>query len=121
MTEPGHFHFLFEAGDYDASVAFYRDVLCLPVVGQWDRGADRGTMFGAEAGIIEVLADCGGRRGPKRLGVAVQVPDVDALFQSIVSRSGAVLLPPTDRPWGTREMVLVDPEDNAVVFFSLIQ
>ena len=41
------FHFVFEAEDYDKTVAFYRDALELPIVEGWDRGADRGRMFQA--------------------------------------------------------------------------
>ena len=51
------FRCAFVARDYKASVAFYRDDLKLNKVGGWDRGHDdRGTLFAAAAGIIEVMA-----------------------------------------------------------------
>ena len=57
---------MFEARDYEAAVAFYRDGLGLPVVYSWDRGADRGSFFGAASGIIEVVSDHMGLRGPNK-------------------------------------------------------
>src|SRR5437764_15389875 len=52
----GEFRFVFYARDYDATVAFYRDGLGLPIVDGWDRGPeDRGALFAAAAGIIEVV------------------------------------------------------------------
>jgi catechol 2,3-dioxygenase-like lactoylglutathione lyase family enzyme len=57
MAGAGEIRFIFRAKDYDASVTFYRDGLELPIVGSWDRGPDeRGTLFQAASGIIEVLA-----------------------------------------------------------------
>ena len=52
----GEFRLVFYTRDYEATVAFYRDGLELPIVGGWDRGPeDRGTLFQAAAGIIETL------------------------------------------------------------------
>jgi predicted enzyme related to lactoylglutathione lyase len=120
MSDDGHFHFLFEAEDYEKAVAFYEKVLGLPIAFSWDRGDDRGTAFTAAAGVIEVLSNAGGRRGPKRLGAAVQVPDVDAVAAGIAARGGEILHPPLSRPWGTRETVVVDPDGNAIVFFAIL-
>ncbi len=53
----GQFRCAFFARDYEAAVVFYRDGLELPIVQQWDRGPDdQGTLFGAAAGIVEILA-----------------------------------------------------------------
>jgi predicted enzyme related to lactoylglutathione lyase len=119
VKEPEHFHFMFEAVDYEPTVAFYRDVLGLPIVGAWDRGRDRGTMFAAAAGVVEVQGDLAGRLGPKARGVAIEVADVDAVYAAVVARGGSVLLPPTDRPWGTRETIILDPAGNGVCFFKI--
>jgi catechol 2,3-dioxygenase-like lactoylglutathione lyase family enzyme len=45
------FHYLFQARDCQAAVRFYGAGLGLPVIEAWDRGSDKGTMFGAGGGI----------------------------------------------------------------------
>ena len=49
----GYTHYLPDA-QYDATIAFYRDGLELPVIGGWDEGPHAGgTMFRAACGIEE--------------------------------------------------------------------
>ena len=53
---PGQFRFAYFTPLYEETLAFYRDGLGLPIAGSWDRNpADRGTIFGAASGLIEVL------------------------------------------------------------------
>jgi len=53
----GQFRFAYFTPHYESTVAFYRDGLDLPVIETWDRNPDdRGTLFGAASGVIEVLA-----------------------------------------------------------------
>lgn len=115
---PPRFHFVFEAADYDASVRFYRDDLGLPIVDSWDRGDDRGTFFQAAAGIVEVVSLSGDLRGPKKQGVVIEVADARETFREISGRGVPVWWGPELRPWGTMEFVMLDPDDNAVTFFS---
>jgi catechol 2,3-dioxygenase-like lactoylglutathione lyase family enzyme len=44
------------------------------------------------------------------------VDDVDAYFEEIRSRGIAVLEPPEDSPWETREMSVMDPDGNRLRF-----
>ena len=112
------FQFVFEAEDYDRSVAFYSDVLQLPVVHSWDRGRDRGAFFGAGSGIVEVVSDAGGFRGPRRQGVSIEVDDPPALYRRIRDTGVPFALELTEQPWGTVEFAVLDPDGNAVTFFS---
>lgn len=112
------FQFVFEAEDYDRSVAFYRDVLQLPVVYSWDRGRDRGTFFGAASGIVEVVSDTGGRWGPRKQGVSIEVDDAPALYGRIRDTGVPFALELTEEPWGTVEFAVLDPDGNAVTFFT---
>jgi catechol 2,3-dioxygenase-like lactoylglutathione lyase family enzyme len=57
VVTSGQFRFAYFTPLYDVTVAFYRDGLDLPVIEAWDRSPeDRGTLFGAASGLIEVLA-----------------------------------------------------------------
>lgn len=44
------------------------------------------------------------------------LPDIDAFYSSIRGRGVPVAEPPEDAPWGTREMLVVDPDGNRLRF-----
>jgi uncharacterized glyoxalase superfamily protein PhnB len=46
------------------------------------------------------------------------VPDVDRCFADFTGRGVVPTLPPADTPWGTREMLLTDPDGNRLRFAS---
>ena len=53
----GQFRFAYFTPKYEETVAFYRQGLELPTIEAWDRTPDdRGTLFAAASGVIEVLA-----------------------------------------------------------------
>ena len=57
MSTKNEFRFAYFTPQYDATVAFYRDGLELPLINSRDRGADdKGSVFAAASGLIEVLA-----------------------------------------------------------------
>src|SRR5215211_3187401 len=112
------FQFVFEADDYEATIRFYGEGLGLPVVHSWDRGADRGSIFRAADGFIEVVSDSMGLRGPHGIGVAIQTEDVESRYRDVVSSDLVAEREPEDRPWGTREFFLLDPDGYAVTFFQ---
>ena len=112
------FQFVFEAKDYEAALRFYGEGLGLPVEYSWDRGADKGTFFRAAAGIVEVVSDAMNLRGPNKLGICIEVDDVDAVYQRILASGVTVEQAPSERSWGTREFFLIDPDGHAVTFFQ---
>lgn len=113
------FQFVFEAKNYEAAIRFYGEGLGLPVERAWDRGADQGSIFRAAAdGFIEVVSDSMGLRGPRGIGVAIQTEDVELWHRRVLASGLAVDREPEDRPWGTREFFLLDPDGYAVTFFQ---
>jgi len=42
----------------------------------------------------------------------VFTPNVDKLYEELVKRGARIKEPPTNRPWGAREMVVADLDDN---------
>jgi catechol 2,3-dioxygenase-like lactoylglutathione lyase family enzyme len=114
------FRYAFEARDYDAAVAFYRDRLGLAIVDSWDRGEDRGTLFPAASGVVEVLALAGDLLGPRKRGIVVEVDDVNRLYERLQAEV-TVVREISTQPWGFRDFGLIDPDGNAVIFFSRMQ
>jgi catechol 2,3-dioxygenase-like lactoylglutathione lyase family enzyme len=112
------FQFVFEAKNYDSAVRFYREGLGLSVERAWDRDADRGSIFRAADGFIEVVSDSMGLRGPRGIGVAIQTEHVESRYRRVLSTGLAVERKLENRPWGTREFFLLDPDGYAVTFFQ---
>lgn len=63
--------------------------------------------------LTEHSSDC-------EFGAAVyfKVPDVEQCFAEFTSLGIAIAYPPIDTPWGTREMLLIDPDGNRLRFAS---
>jgi uncharacterized glyoxalase superfamily protein PhnB len=102
--------------DIHASLAWYRDVLGFTV----------GEEFHREGALVAVSLKAGtsefflgqddfakGRDRKKGEGFRLYcatVQDVDKLAAEIKGRGGALAQEPTDQPWGTREIAVVDPD-----------
>ena len=74
----------------------------------------------AQSGEIEVhLWQCDERHIAENTGCRVEVEGIDALYEKCRA-SGAVHSNGSlgERPWGTREFVLVDPAGNIITFFE---
>ena len=125
MTLPaGEFRLVFVPRNYEASVAFYRDGLALPVDHDWDYGGgDRGTVFKAASGMIELLGQTVGSTyvRPQGVIVLIQVEDVDRWPQLARERGLTVMQEPTSYPWGHRVMRLADPDGMVVSLFSPVK
>ena len=120
----GEFRFIFRAQDYEASVAFYRDGLELPIVGSWDRGpAERGTLFQAASGIIEVLALAPGAEyvPPQGMELSYEVDDVDGWYRWVREKGLSIRGELADKPWGHRSFSLTDPDGIKVILYSIIR
>lgn len=59
-----------------------------------------------------------GHAGDGNVGGAVFfiVPDVDAVYRALPDWLALHVSPPSDMPWGTREMALMDPDGNRLRF-----
>lgn len=123
MLPNGQFRLVFFPKDYAASVAFYRDGLTLPIDHDWDYGSgDKGTVFIAASGMIEVMGLAEGAQyvKPQGLGVLIQVDDADRWHQLAKERGLTITQAPTSYPWGHRVLRLADPDGVIVSLFSTI-
>jgi predicted enzyme related to lactoylglutathione lyase len=119
----GQFRFVFRPKDFEASAAFYRAGLALPVDHEWDYGGgDRGIVFFAASGMIELLGLAPGSEYVKPQGVdmLIQVDDADRWLKYAQERGLVVLLEPTTFPWGHRVIRLRDPDGVTVSLFSVV-
>lgn len=105
--------------DWQRTRAFYEDGLGFRV--QWTHQFEPGFPVFAEVGrdglslfLTEHTGDC-------EVGGAAYIvlDDVDAFYREIVARGVPVREPPEEAPWGTREMLVVDPDGNRLRFGNL--
>jgi predicted enzyme related to lactoylglutathione lyase len=119
----GQFRFVFRPKDFEASSAFYRKGLELPVDHEWDYGGgDRGIVFFAAAGMIELLGLAEGQEyvRPQGVDMLIQVDDADRWAKYARERSLTVVQAPTTFPWGHRVVRLQDPDGITVSLFAVV-
>lgn len=117
------FRIILRAMDYEKSVDFYNSALELRVLNSWDRGpAERGTIFQAAAGMIEVLATPPGAEytPPGPIEIAYEVEDVDAWYRHVQEKGIPIRGEIADKPWGHRSFSLTDPDGVKVIVYSII-
>jgi len=125
-VSPGQFRVGYFARNYDATVAFYREGLELEVIESWDRGADdRGTLFAAASGVIEVLAapakgesfGAFDARPPRGAFMVIESRDVEASYERAVAKQLPIKEPLTDQKWGHRSFCVTEPNGLILYFF----
>ena len=124
----GEFRFVFYPSHYERSVEFYRHRLGFRVTGGWDRApGNRGVLFEAAGGIIEILEGPGDPQAPHEAGpprggwLAIEVDDVDGAFEQIRSRGVPMVEELEDKPWGLRQYACKDPEGHTWGFGQWIR
>jgi catechol 2,3-dioxygenase-like lactoylglutathione lyase family enzyme len=115
------FHHLFiKPADFDASLAFYRDVLGWSVSETWGgNGSGRGAVLsGGGVKVVlgerpaEALADA---KDGARPNVHLDIHDIDARFRTL-PKGAHVVVEPESTHWGTRWFVVRDPDGNLIAF-----
>lgn len=126
MTGKGQFRFSFFTQDFEATVSFYRDGLEFPVLESWDRSPDdRGILFGAASGIIEVLtfprsgpsAHLWDDRPPQGAFMVIEVDDLEDRYRRALEKGLTIKQKLTDQQWGHKSFCLSDPNGLIVYFF----
>lgn len=116
------FHHLFiQPADFDASLAFYRDVLGWVVTKEWgSNGAARGAMLsggGIEVRLGERETPGGSKDGRDcaRPKVHLDIHDINARFRAL-PKGDHVVVEPSSTNWGTKWFVVRDPDGNLIAF-----
>jgi catechol 2,3-dioxygenase-like lactoylglutathione lyase family enzyme len=105
---------LYRPVDYQASVAFYRDVVGLHVFREWATG----TVFFLGGGLLELARSAGPVSGDK-VSLWLHVRDVDAEFARLAAAGVEIVEAPVDEPWGLREARVRDPDGLMLVLVEI--
>jgi uncharacterized glyoxalase superfamily protein PhnB len=100
---------ILRVGDIEASLAYYVEALGFRV--QWRHG-DFACVQRGDASLML----CEGDQGHPGTWVYLGVSDADALHDEVRARGAAVRHPPTNYPWGARELHVTDPDGHVLRF-----
>ena len=108
---------------YEATVAFYRDVLQLHVHHSWDHGPEaRGTIFRAPngSGLIEIEAGAG--LPALTGGFYIEVPEPEAWYARLKDAGSPIVPELRTTSYGHRHFKTVDPSGIEIgIFRNLAQ
>lgn len=106
-------------------MAFYKDVLGMPLIRSWDSNAMRGAMLDSGAGIVEVVSngtDSPGAGCIRHLAFATD--DVDACASAVRSAGYEITIEPVNReiasnpPYPIRICFCIGPLGEEIEFFQ---
>jgi lactoylglutathione lyase len=115
--------------DYGGAIRFYRDVLGLPVLEEWEEPAGSGAVLDAGRATLEILSagqaelvdqvEVGERvAGPVRL--ALEVDDSAATAEALAAAGAELLGGPTVTPWSHRNVRLRAPDGMQLTLFTVV-
>jgi predicted enzyme related to lactoylglutathione lyase len=104
--------------DFERSLRFYSESLGLHIYREWGSGSSRGVVFFLGGGFLE-LSGFSRTTANENIRLWLQVRDVDAVGRELEEADVQVLEPPTDKPWGLREMQIRDPDGLRIVIVEV--
>jgi catechol 2,3-dioxygenase-like lactoylglutathione lyase family enzyme len=99
---------ILNVSNFAASMKYYVDKLGFRK--KWDWG-DPPTFGCVTRGKVEIFF-CEGAQGQPGVWMSIFTEDVDALYEEYKTRGAIIRQPPTNMPWGTREMNVQDPDGH---------
>lgn len=111
------FHHLFIApSNFDASLAFYRDVLGWIVTETWGgNGSDRGVILSGGGVKVVIVENASIGEDGARPQLHLDIHDIDKRFVAM-PKGAHVVKAPEETHWGTRWFVVKDPDGNVIAF-----
>ena len=112
--------FVVSTGHYDASLAFYRDVIGLDLVEEWTEFGHGAVLSAGGAARVELIElevpdDPLPRHAPF---LGLKVTEVDAIHERAIAANAPILSPLQERPWGGRGFAVQDPNGIGVNVYT---
>jgi catechol 2,3-dioxygenase-like lactoylglutathione lyase family enzyme len=116
-------------GDYERLVRFYCDGLGLEPAEIWTNNGGHALILEMGRGTLEIFDEAhagavdrieAGERmsGPVRF--ALEVPDLQAALDRLLSKGAIMVHPPVVTPWGHHNVRLQDPDGLQVTLFQVL-
>ncbi len=104
--------------DFERSFRFYAESLGLHVYREWGSGSSRGAVFFLGGGFLE-LSGSSRTTASENTRLWLQVRDVNAVGSQVGDAGVEIIEPPTDKPWGLREMQIRDPDGLKILIVEV--
>jgi predicted enzyme related to lactoylglutathione lyase len=105
---------ILNVSNFAASMAYYVNKLGFSKSWDWGEPA----TFGCVSRDAVSIFLCQGAQGRPGTWIMIFVQSVDELHHEYKDRGATILQPPTNMPWGTREMHVEDPNGHRLRFGS---
>jgi catechol 2,3-dioxygenase-like lactoylglutathione lyase family enzyme len=116
--------------DYDDAVRFYRDVLGLPVIQEWDEPSGSGAILDAGHATLELLSvdqtalvdrvEVGEEGFSPPIRLALEVVDSEATAERLVDAGAEQLAVAVTTPWRHRNVRLNAPGPLQLTLFTVL-
>lgn len=113
--------FVISTRHFDASFAFYRDVIGLALVEEWTEFGHGAVLSAGGAARVEIidLGETPDEALPRHAPfLGLKVTDVDAIHERAVEAGAEIVSPLQDRPWGGRGFGVRDPNGIGVNVYT---
>ena len=94
------------------SIEYYTNILGFDSKWEWD---DAPSFGGVSKNGVEIFF-CKEGQGRPGTWIAIMVDDVDGLHEQFKSKGAKILVPPEDKEWRLREMLVQDPDEHVLRF-----
>jgi catechol 2,3-dioxygenase-like lactoylglutathione lyase family enzyme len=119
----------FTVEDYDEAVRFYRDVLGLPVIQEWEQPTGSGAILDAGRATLELLSVAQSElvdrievgevvSGPIRL--ALEVEDSEETASALVAGGAERVGGPVVTPWSHKNVRVRAPDGMQLTLFTVV-
>lgn len=104
---------------YDEAVRYYVDFLGFSIDFEWRHEANFPVYMGVSRGGLTLhLSEHTGEPAGRPGAAYLQVVDVRAVHASLKAKNNGLAEEPVEQAWGSTELKIKDPFDNALTFTS---
>lgn len=113
--------------DFDHATAFFRDVLGLQQLAEWQNDGGHAVLLDAGRATLEIFDQAQaraideievGRRVAGQVRVAFQTSDSESVAKDLVGAGADILAGPVITPWGDRNVRLLGPDGIQLTLFT---
>lgn len=120
------FNIFYDAPDYERDIAFYRDVLGIPIKMEYDDGHKCGTIFEVNDYVEFELMGPGPnaeqtKPPPTGIRLKFMVDDLDVEYERLKAADVTIIQEPTVHSWGERSFGVQAPDGLTIYFYRELE
>ncbi len=113
--------------EYERLVKFYCDGLGIEPAAIWNNGGGQALMLNMGKATLEIFDEAqadtidqleAGRRISGQIRFALEVPDLNAAMERLITQGATLVHPPIMTPWGDYNVRLQDPDGIQITLYQ---